>query len=204
MADRKAGTDLHFSDEERRILKDLARSSIEDVLLGRQEEAPDVPKTLKKKMGAFVCLKTKGELKGCIGYLGAYAPLDETVRRMAVEAAFHDPRFMPLDVDEWRHTDIEISVLTPMKKISDVGEIEVGVHGIYIEERLGFGAFASPGGDGERLGQGDLPGAYVPESRTAAQCMAVEGNGYIHLLRGCVLMYAAMRFLICSAGATGD
>ena len=61
------------------------------MLLGRQEEAPDVPKTLKKKMGAFVCLKTKGELKGCIGYLKAYAPLDETVKRMAVEAAFHDP-----------------------------------------------------------------------------------------------------------------
>lgn len=139
MADRKAGTDLHFSDEERRILKDLARSSIEDVLLGRQEEAPDVPKTLKKKMGAFVCLKTKGELKGCIGYLRAYAPLDETVKRMAVEAAFHDPRFMPLDLDEWRHTDIEISVLTPMKKISDVGEIEVGVHGIYIEGDSGSG-----------------------------------------------------------------
>ncbi len=113
--------------------------SIEDVLLGRQEEAPDVPKTLKKKMGAFVCLKTKGELKGCIGYLKAYAPLDETVKRMAVEAAFHDPRFMPLNVDEWRQTDIEISVLTPMKKISDVGEIEVGVHGIYIQGDSGSG-----------------------------------------------------------------
>ena len=90
-------------------------------------------------MGAFVCLKTKGELKGCIGYLKAYAPLDETVKRMAVEAAFHDPRFMPLNVDEWRQTDIEISVLTPMKKISDVGEIEVGVHGIYIQGDSGSG-----------------------------------------------------------------
>ncbi len=139
MAGGKAGTDLHFSDVERRILKDLARSSIESVLFGRREKTPDVPKTLKEKMGAFVCLKTKGELKGCIGYLRACAPLDETVRRMAVEAAFHDPRFMPLDAEEWRQTDIEISVLTPMKKITDVSEIEVGVHGIYIEGDSGSG-----------------------------------------------------------------
>ncbi|MGA3173722.1 MAG: AmmeMemoRadiSam system protein A [Syntrophorhabdales bacterium] len=133
MATGKAGTDLHFSDDERRVLKDLARCSIEEVLFGKEEQAPDIPRTLKKKMGAFVCLKTRGELKGCIGYLRAHAPLDETVKRMAVEAAFHDPRFLPLDAREWRDTEIEISVLTPMKKISDLGEIEVGVHGIYIE-----------------------------------------------------------------------
>ena len=48
-------------------------------------------------MGAFVCLKTKGELKGCIGYIRGQMPLDETIRQMAVEAAFHDPRFVPLD-----------------------------------------------------------------------------------------------------------
>ena len=52
---------------------------------------------------------------------------------MAVEAAFHDPRFVPLDADEWADTDIEISVLTPMKRITDVEEIQVGVSGIYIE-----------------------------------------------------------------------
>ena len=60
-----------------------------------------MPETLKKKMGAFVCLKTRGELKGCIGYIRGQMPLDETVRRMAMEAAFHDPRFMPLDAREW-------------------------------------------------------------------------------------------------------
>ena len=139
MAPGKAGIDLHFSDEERRALKELARSSIERVLFGREEEPPEIPETLKKKMGAFVCLKTKGELKGCIGSIRGQMPLDETVRRMAVEAAFHDPRFMPLSDVEWKSTDVEISVLTPMKRIRDIGEIEVGLHGLYIERGIDAG-----------------------------------------------------------------
>ena len=129
----RAGIDLHFSDEERHALKELARASIEKALFGKEEPPLNVPRALKKKMGAFVCLKTEGALKGCIGYLRGEMPLDETVRRMAVEAAFHDPRFAPLDADEWEHTEIEISVLTPMKKIRDINEIQVGVHGLYIK-----------------------------------------------------------------------
>ncbi len=132
MPARKAGIDLHFSDEEKRVLKDLARASIEKALFGKEGKSPDIPAALKKKRGAFVCLKTSGQLKGCIGYLRGEMPLDETVRRMACEAAFHDPRFMPLDAREWEHTEIEISVLTPMKKIRDIDEIQVGVHGLYI------------------------------------------------------------------------
>jgi AmmeMemoRadiSam system protein A len=134
LAGRKAGIDLHFSDEERRVLKELARNSIEKVLFDREEKPLDIPGALKEKMGAFVCLKTRGELKGCIGYIKGVSPLDETVRRMAVEAAFHDPRFIPLDADEWTHTDIEISVLTPLKKITDLDEITIGIHGLYIEK----------------------------------------------------------------------
>jgi AmmeMemoRadiSam system protein A len=139
MGGRKAGIDLHFSDEERRLLKQLAKSSIESILFRKEEEHLDIPANLKEKMGAFVCLKTQGELKGCIGYVRGQLPLDQTVRQMAVEAAFHDPRFMPLNESEWKETDIEISVLTPMKRITDVNEIEVGVHGIYIERGFSSG-----------------------------------------------------------------
>lgn len=132
-------TDLHFSDEERRILKELARTSIEAALFGKEDKRPEIPQTLKKKMGAFVCLKTRGELKGCIGYIKGVKPLDRTVTEMAVQAAFHDPRFLPLDKDEWKSTDIEISVLTPMQKIKEINEIQVGVHGIYIEQGANSG-----------------------------------------------------------------
>ncbi len=139
MGGRKAGIDLHFSDEERRLLKQLAKSSIESVLFRKEEKHLDLPESLKEKMGAFVCLKTQGELKGCIGYVRGQLPLDQTIRQMAVEAAFHDPRFMPLNQAEWKDTDIEISVLTPMKRITDVNEIEVGIHGIYIEKGFSSG-----------------------------------------------------------------
>ncbi len=134
MAVKKAGIDLHFTDEERALLKKLAKNSIERVLFGTEEAHLNLPDRLKTEMGAFVCLKTKGDLKGCIGYIRGQMPLDQTVRQMAVEAAFHDPRFMPLDKAEWKDTDIEISVLTPMKKIERIEEIEVGVSGIYIEK----------------------------------------------------------------------
>ena len=125
---------MHFSDKERDLLKKLARNSIEKVLLGKGEEPLELPEVLKRKMGAFVCLKTKGDLKGCIGYIRGQMPLDQTVKQMAVEAAFHDPRFMPLSEEEWKDTDIEISVLTPMRKIEHVEEIEVGINGVYVEK----------------------------------------------------------------------
>ena len=139
MAAKKAGVDLHFSDEERRLLKELARDTIEKALFGKEAREFQIPEALKKKMGAFVCLKTAGELKGCIGYIRGQMPLDETIRQMAVEAAFHDPRFMPLSEKEWKDTDIEISVLTPMTRIQDIEEIEVGVHGIYLEKDFSSG-----------------------------------------------------------------
>jgi len=139
LAGRKAGVDLQFSDDERRLLKELARASIEEVLFGKAKQPLDIPETLKQRMGAFVCLKTKGDLKGCIGYIRGQKPLDETVRQMAREAAFHDPRFMPLNAAEWADTDIEISVLTPMRRITDVEEIQVGISGIYIERGMDSG-----------------------------------------------------------------
>lgn len=134
MKERKAGVDLKFSEAERDLLKRVARSGIEHELLGKPEEPLEIPDKFHEPMGAFVCLKTKGELKGCIGYVKAILPLVDTVKQMAVQAAFHDPRFVPLNPREWQDTEIEISVLTPMTKIKAIEEIEVGVHGLYIEK----------------------------------------------------------------------
>jgi AmmeMemoRadiSam system protein A len=134
MKERKAGIDLKFTEPERELLRRLAKNSIEQELLGKPEEPLEFPDRLRQPMGAFVCLKTKGELKGCIGYVKAVLPLVDTIKQMAVQAAFHDPRFMPLSRREWPETEIEISVLTPMKKIEDIEEIEVGVHGLYIDK----------------------------------------------------------------------
>lgn len=139
MTGQKTDIDFAFTDEERNLLKKLVRVSIEHELFGGEEEHFNIPDNLKEKHGAFVTLKTKGELKGCIGYIRGMLPLDLTVRQMALEAAFHDPRFMPLSEAEWKDTEIEISVLSPMKKLEKLEEIEVGVHGIYLENGIDSG-----------------------------------------------------------------
>jgi len=51
---------------------------------------------------------------------------------MAVSAAFEDPRFPPVSKDEYPNLIFEVTVLSPMRKISDVSEIEVGRHGVYL------------------------------------------------------------------------
>jgi hypothetical protein len=85
-----------------------------------------------KNTGAFVTLKKHGQLRGCIGFIEARKPSYETVRDMAQAAAFSDPRFSPVTQKEFEDLKIEISILTPLKKISDINEIEVGKHGLYI------------------------------------------------------------------------
>ena len=85
--------------------------------------------------GAFVSLHniTKGrQLRGCIGRMNASETLEKTIRTMAKEAAFGDPRFPPLSKEEFACCQIEISVLSPMEKCSDPHSVEVGIHGLYL------------------------------------------------------------------------
>ncbi len=123
-----------LSEEEKRQLKQIAKESIEAALFRKGAKEIPLSPVLQEKRGAFVTLKRHGELRGCIGYIRGVAPLHKTVKDMAIQAAFHDPRFSPLGKEEWKDIDIEISVLTPMKKIESLDEIEVGVHGLYIEK----------------------------------------------------------------------
>ena len=125
---------MNLSAYEKEQLKQLARQTIEDVLFDRDKSEFEPTETLKEKRGAFVTVKKNNQLRGCIGYIKGVLPLYETIREMAIQAAFRDPRFSPLQKNEWKDVDIEISVLTPMKKINDVSEIDVGVHGLYIEK----------------------------------------------------------------------
>jgi len=98
----------------------------------------DIPKLMvdseiiQEKRGAFVTLKKRGQLRGCIGYIKPVKALGETVQEMAIAAAFHDPRFPSLTPDEVRDLTFEISVLSPLKRIKDINEIEAGMHGLYI------------------------------------------------------------------------
>ncbi len=125
--------DENLTDYEKETLKNIAKESIRAKLYNDTFNL-DYKRTenLKQKRGAFVTLHKNGNLRGCIGYIQGIDSLDNTVKDMAVAAAFDDPRFPPLTKDEFNDIDIEISALTPLKRIKDINEIEVGKHGILI------------------------------------------------------------------------
>jgi len=120
--------------EERKALLDLARSTIRaklDHMVPAPKEAQDA--VLMEPRGAFVTLHRKGALRGCIGIVEAIKPLWRTVSEMALASAFSDPRFPPLGKEEYDSIEIEISVMSPVRRIDTVDEIEVGTHGIIIK-----------------------------------------------------------------------
>jgi AmmeMemoRadiSam system protein A len=124
-----------LSVDERRSLIQLASDTIYARLKG-QTLPKFTPTTdrLALNSGAFVTLHKKGALRGCIGYVEAIKPLYQSVQDMAIAAAFQDPRFPPLSEDEFNDIDIEISVMSPLKRIDGVNEVEVGKHGIIIKK----------------------------------------------------------------------
>jgi len=133
-----------LSKEERETLLKLARDTITARLTGNQAP-PFSPNTenLKQPRGAFVTLHKRGSLRGCIGYVEPIKPLYQTVKDMALAAAFQDPRFPPVSPGELDELEIEISVMSPVEKITDVSEIEVGKHGIIIKKGYRQGLFLS-------------------------------------------------------------
>ncbi|MGC8719766.1 MAG: AmmeMemoRadiSam system protein B [Thermodesulforhabdaceae bacterium] len=134
---KKVGVDLGLSDEEKRILKELAYATIKAKLEGKPLPSIPNPKgKLLERRGAFVTIHKNNQLRGCIGYVEGHRPLWETVRDMAIHAAFHDPRFPALSPQEFPFIDIEISVLTPLERLKDISDIEIGKHGLVV--RKGF------------------------------------------------------------------
>ena len=141
---RGENKNFSLSDEDKRILKDIALQSIKDSLEGKGIAQPSFHfplSTLNSKCGAFVSLHKQGHLRGCIGHFGEDIPLHEVVAEMARAAAFEDPRFMPVTADELKDIDIEISVLTPMRRIQSLDEFELHKHGIYIRKGHRSGTF---------------------------------------------------------------
>ena len=133
--EKKVGVDLGLNEQEKKTLHQIAKTVVENKARGKAvpEFKVDSP-ILKENRGAFVTIQKKGQLRGCIGYIEGRGPLYQTVEEMAEAAAFRDPRFTPVTEKELADLNIEISVLTPLKKITDVNEIEVGKHGIYIKK----------------------------------------------------------------------
>jgi AmmeMemoRadiSam system protein B/AmmeMemoRadiSam system protein A len=133
-----------LSDKEKKSLLVLARNTIEGYIVNHK--IPDVDKKVitqgtSQPCGAFVSLHEKGELRGCIGNFSAEKPLYSTIQDMAVASSTQDYRFSPVQADEIDKLEIEISVLTPLRKISSIDEILLGKHGIYIIKGIHKGTF---------------------------------------------------------------
>jgi AmmeMemoRadiSam system protein A len=133
--EKRIGIDLGLSESEKETLRQIAKTVIEHQAKKKPVPALDIDSpVLEEHRGAFVSLHKKGQLRGCIGYIEGRGPLHKTIEEMAAAAAFQDPRFNPVTEKELEDLDIEISVLTPLKRIADVDEIEVGRHGIYVKK----------------------------------------------------------------------
>ncbi|MFK5925498.1 MAG: AmmeMemoRadiSam system protein A [Desulfuromusa sp.] len=96
-------------------------------------------KALSIHSGCFVTITRNGHLRGCIGNFQSQQPLFREVATMAVAAASQDPRFPPMSPDELDNFSLEITILSPLKKIDNTNQIEVGTHGIYIIKEFNRG-----------------------------------------------------------------
>jgi AmmeMemoRadiSam system protein B/AmmeMemoRadiSam system protein A len=135
-------TDFRLTEKDKQELLGIARKSI-DARMNNEEYSPQLSNDsiLCTKCGAFVTLTESGHLRGCIGRFDDSSPLCDVVTDMAQAAAFEDPRFYPVVADELKDIDIEISVLTPLRRIHNIDEFEYGRQGIYIKKGNRSGTF---------------------------------------------------------------
>lgn len=140
---RKEEPVFRFTREEEDKLVDIARKSITRMVL--EYKRPDLdPSVIKGNLanpaGSFVSIYIDGKLRGCIGSFENDDPLAEVVNRSAASAVM-DQRFDTITPEELPGLSVEISVLSPLKRIISPAEIELGRHGIYIRKGWSKGTF---------------------------------------------------------------
>jgi AmmeMemoRadiSam system protein B/AmmeMemoRadiSam system protein A len=136
--------DFELTGEDKKVLLGIARNTIEDYVNNKKIPKIDTEgfsQNLLTNTGAFVTIHKDGKLRGCIGRFEPDIQLYKVVQEVAISAATRDFRFSPVTGDELDNIDIEISVLTPLRKIDSADEIELGKHGIYIKQGRNSGTF---------------------------------------------------------------
>ena len=128
---------MELTKEEKEILLKAARNSIESVFRKIKIDEPDYEKhpVLKSHAGAFVTLTEFESLRGCIGYIIGDQPVFKTVHDAAIQASQNDPRFPSLRESEINDIKIEISILSEPFPLAGYDEIEIGKHGLILEEK---------------------------------------------------------------------
>lgn len=132
----------HLNSAEKKELLAIARRALTNFVKEKKVCRPQTDKAcLKEKRGVFVTLRKEGELRGCLGTMAGKKPLFSEVNDMAVAAASQDLRFSPVLEPELSRIKIEISVLSPVKKINDPEKIILGKHGVLVKSGLQSGVF---------------------------------------------------------------
>ncbi len=134
---------IYLTEGEKKELLEKARSAIVHFIKTGGKDKITGPVSngmLNEPAGAFVSIYINNELRGCIGSFAYNKTLNETVQDMAVSAAC-DMRFDSIGEGELPNMQLEISVLTPLKRVGSVDEIELGRHGIYIKDGFNTGTF---------------------------------------------------------------
>ncbi len=142
--------DQALNQQHRLTLLQTARASIHTGLLEGHPlhvEPADFEPALQTQRATFVTLNKNGELRGCIGHLEAIQPLIKDVADNAFSAAFQDPRFPPLNKNEFNQIKIHISVLSPPEPLSFTSEenllqqIRPGIDGLILQDGYYRGTF---------------------------------------------------------------
>ncbi len=133
-----------LSESEKNTLLKISRNTLEEICYLQNSfsiSESEITSNLKEKLGLFVTLYKQRELRGCLGRFQMDTQLVDSVKEMTISSALHDHRFSPVTKKEVPEITIEISVLTPLKKINSIEEIQLGVHGIYIKKDMHSGTF---------------------------------------------------------------
>lgn len=126
---------MALTEGQKALLLELAHTTINSYVRNDHLEEIDIPEPgLQIMAGAFVTIRINRALRGCTGYMREDKPLYRVVRDMAISAAASDPRFSPVREDELANLDIGISVLSPLTKVDNFEEIEIGIHGLLIDQ----------------------------------------------------------------------
>lgn len=126
--------DRPLSEKEKAEAIKIANEAVNEYVLNQQiPRLEKISGELNQRLGVFVTIKKNGELRGCIGEFEPKKNLAETIQDVAIKSATRDPRFPPVSEAELGEIEIELSVLSPWKKINNWQDIELGKHGVVIE-----------------------------------------------------------------------
>lgn len=131
---------FQLTETDRQLLLQIARNAVRAYLSAQTPRFPEIPEgALTKPHAIFVSIHKGEELRGCIGNIHPAGPLYRSAAECAIGAAVGDPRFMPLPLADLPAVEFEVSVLSEIRLVQDIREIEVGTHGLLISKKSARG-----------------------------------------------------------------